>query len=188
MENSLSLQKFVTLYIGDRRFYLPLAPLNIYYNNNGFEIQFDNWDSYVIVDGIRCYYHLQYSADKDIIHTHLRDFEFDDLPWRDDHDFSFPLTAKSFPFSKTDARVVVPKRNYAEVTSAFLAEKRNLDEMLIEFLEKHPEVFDQVDITIWEKLSKQLSLLKENQAPDPYVLERYLTKPVADLFKAEMLS
>ena len=176
-------EKFVTIYFGNRRFYLPFKPSNIYFKENKMEIFLDDMDSYVIVDGIHCHYYLSYEADNDIIHTRLKDFELDGLQCPEVYPLSFAVSAKSFPVSKSDARAVVPKRDYSEITSAFLSEQRDLDERIIKFLEKHPEVFDQVDITIWEKLSKHN--LPEMDAD---MLEEYLTKPVADLFREETLS
>lgn len=183
MENSLLLEKFVTIFYGNRRFYLPRVPANIYFHSDHLEIYLENMESYVIVDGIRCYYYVNYEVEKDMIHTHLKDFELDGLPVKDVYPLSFPVTAEEFPFSKRDARIVVPRRDYSEVTKAFLAENRNINERLVKFLEKHPDVFDKVDISMWEKLNKH-----DISDMDADILDDYLSKPVANLFRKEMLS
>jgi hypothetical protein len=56
-----------------------------------------------------------------------------------------------------------------------------LDKRVVKFIDNHPELFDEVDISIWEKLSKH-----DISNMDADILDDYLTKPVADAFREEM--
>lgn len=180
MENSLFIGKFITVEFGKRKFYLPKASCNIYIHNNRLEVFLGAEDCYAIVDGIRCYYNLNYEVDSDTLHTHLLDYEIDGNTYKTLHAFSFPVSALTFPFSRREPKEVKPRRDYSEVTAAYLSEHNDLDKRVVRFIENHPELFDQLDISIWEKLSK---LDLSNMDAD--ILDDYLTKHVADAFREE---
>lgn len=181
MDKSLLIGKFITVEFGKRKFYLPKVSCNIYIHNNRLEIFLDDNDSYAIVDGIRCYYHLDYEVDSDTLHTFLLNYEIDGVANNDRYPFSFPVSALAFPISKRESKEVKPIRDYSEVTAAYLSEHNDLDKRVVKFIDNHPELFDQVDISIWEKLSKH-----DISNMDADILDDYLTKPVADAFREEM--
>lgn len=162
---------------------MPSAPSNIYFKDNTLNIFLGDMNSYVIVDGIRCYYNLIYELETDTVHTHIKDYKIDGLVYSDAFPVSFPVTAMSFPVSRRDLREVVPQRDYTEVTSAYLSDRTELDERIIKFLKNNPDMFEQVDISIWEKLSNAIALSDF----DEDLLEDYLPKHVEVLFRDEVL-
>lgn len=154
----LMLEKYVKIMFGKRAFYLPRIPANIYFeNNNTISIDMADMDEYVLVDGIRCYYCVIYHADKDTVNTWLKDYTFDGVVCTQHKYFPFSLSDKEFPFSERDPRLVVPKRDYSELTSVFLEEHKELNERVVKFLEKHPETFEQKSIKEWLFLSRQIT-------------------------------
>ncbi len=154
---NLLLGKFVRIKFGDRVFYLPHIPANLYYKDNTLSIDMADMDEYVIVDGIRCYYCMIYHADNDTVDTWLKDFTIDGVICTQQAYCSFPLTEQEFPFGNRDSRMVVPKRDYAELTMAFLDEHKDLNGKVVKFLEKHPDCFEQMEQSEWLSLSKDFS-------------------------------
>ena len=183
-DSDLLLEKYVRIEFDDHVFYVPRVPSNIYFKANSLSIDMADMDTYAIVDGIRCYYCLIYDANNGILQTWLKDWKLDGAMCPTSHEFSFPIGAKEFPFSQRDTRLVVPKRDYTEVTMAFLEQHKELDDRISEFLKKHPELFEQVERKChWQNLN---DLLK-SEGFDADILEDYLPEPVAKLFKEEML-
>lgn len=153
----LLLEKYVKIMFGKRAFYLPRIPANIYVDNNTISIDMDDMEEYVIVDGIRCYYCIEYHADNDTINTWLKDYTIGGLVCTQQTYFLFQLSDKEFPFNKRDPRLVVPKRDYSELTSEFLHEHKELNEKVVKFLEQHPESFEQADISEWLAMSDNIT-------------------------------
>lgn len=157
-ETTLLLKKYIRIEFGSRVFYLPRIPANIHVENNTLSIDMADMDEeYVIVDGIRCYDCVIYYANKDTVNTWLKDYTIDGMVCTQKTYFPFSLSDKEFPCSNRDPRVVVPKRDYSELTSVFLEEHKELNERVVKFLEQHPETFDQASIEEWLSLSKQIA-------------------------------
>lgn len=184
-DSDLLLGKYVRIEFDEHVFYVPLVPSNIYFEGNSLSIDMADMDTYTIVDGIRCYYCLIYDANNGILQAWLKDWKLDGVMCPTSHEFSFPIDAKEFPFGQRDTRLVVPKRDYTEVTSAFLEQHEELDERISEFLKKHPELFEQVERKChWQNLN---DLLKSGDF-DADILEDYLPRPVERLFMEEVLN
>ena len=172
--------KYISIEFANHVFYLPRIPANINIKNNTLSIDMANMEEYVLVDGVRCYYCLEYNSDNGIIDTWLKDFTIDGLLNNQEYYFSFILTDKEFPFRKGESRVVVPKRDYSELTSVFLDEYKDLDERIVKFLENHPEMFEKAPIYDW--LDLNISISKEYFDTDlipesiPDLFLKYLTK------------
>ncbi len=154
---TLLFKKYIRIEFGSRVFYLPRIPANIYVENNTLSIDMADMDEYVIVDGIRCYYCVIYYADKDTVNTWLKDYTIEGMVGTQQTYFPFSLSDKEFPCSNRDPRVVVPKRDYSELTSVFLEEHKELNERVVKFLEQHPETFEQASIKEWLSLSKKIA-------------------------------
>lgn len=149
--------KYISIKFSNRVFYLPRIPANIYIENNTLTIDMADMDEYVLVDGLRCFYCVVYNADNGIIGTWIKDYTIDGLMAPQPHYYSFRLTDKEFPFSKRDSRVVVPKRDYSELTTVFLNEHKDLDARVVKFLKKHPELLEKALIREWLILSDTIS-------------------------------
>ena len=149
-KTDLLLKKFIRFEFGNRMFYLPCVPANISIKDTSLEIDFADENKYAIVDGISCYYYLCYDAVSDSVCTRLKDYTINGLVGTQLLSASFPLSAKEFVYSKRDSISVVPKRDYSEVTDAFLVQHKNLDKRIVSFLTNHPELFDHAD---WIKMN-----------------------------------
>lgn len=184
MDKSSLIGKFITVEFGKRKFYLPKAPCNIYIHNNRLKVFLGDNDYYAIVDGIRCGYDLTYEADSDTLHTHLLNYEIDGVAYNTRYPFSFPVSATTFTFDKREPKEVKIQRDYAEVVTAYLSERPDLDERVVKFLENHPESFDQVEsIECWQKLSKGLPFVEEDG--DTFAIFDLLPKHIAEAFIGE---
>lgn len=156
-KNILLFKKYVKITFASRIFYLPRIPADICFENNSLTIDMADMDKYVLVDGIRCYYCMTYNSDNDMVNTWLKDYSFEGMVSTQHNYFSFSLSDKEFPFSKRDPRLVVPKREYSELISAFLDEHKDLNERVVKFLKQHPETFEKVYIKDWVELSNQIA-------------------------------
>lgn len=177
MENEktvLLLEKYVRIQFGSRTFYLPCIPANIYFEKNTLSIDMADLDEYVLVDGIRCYHCMTYNSDNDTVDTYLRDYTYDGKLCTQQSGFTFSLSDREFPFSRRDPRLVVPKRDYSELTSVFLDEHKELNERVVKLLEQHPEIFEQASIWDWIDWSDQIA----NGYFDPVLLP----KSISELF------
>ena len=185
-DSDLLLEKYVRIEFDDHVFYVPRVPSNIYFKANNLSIDMADMDTYAIVDGIRCYFCLFYDANNGVLQTWLKDWKLEGVMCPTSHEFSFPIDAKEFPFGQRDTRLVVPKRDYTEVTMAFLEQHEELDERISEFLKKHPEMFEQGDRKgAWLYLNK---CLKFEDFDADTIDEDILPELVAKLFKEECLN
>lgn len=162
----LLLKKYVRVEFGSHVFYLPCIPANVSFSCNTLSIDMADMQEYVLVDGIRCYYCMIYNAESEMVQTQLKDFTIDGLICPEFHAFSFRLTDKEFSLSKRDMRMVVPKRDYMELVSAFINDHKDLNESVVKFLEEHPETFDKAPIYEWMDLSNQISMYKDYNSID----------------------
>lgn len=182
MEKML-LEKFITIKFGKRVFYMPnIVAANISFEGNKINIDMADMDSYIIANGIRCYYCIIYDAETDTVDTWLKDFKLDGIECPQATHFSFSLSDDEFPVGKRDQRMVKPMRNY-EATDSFIAENADLDKKIVDFLKNHPDTFEIVELVKWNRLSKQLS----GQDFDNSVVFDYLPEPIAEMFCKEEL-
>ena len=184
MDKSLLIGKFITVEFGKRKFYLPKVSCNIFISNDRLKVFLGDNDYYAIVDGIRCGYDLTYEADSDTLHTHLLNYEIDGVAYNKRSPFSFPLSATTFTFDKKELGEVKIQRDYAEVVTAYLSERPDLDKRVVKFLENHPESFDQVEsIDCWRELSVDLPFIEEDG--DNFAIFDLLPKHIAEAFIGE---
>lgn len=183
---SRTLSGFVRIAYAGHVFYMQKKPANVFINDSGLEILMEDMNSYIIVDGVRCYYHLQLEVGNQLIHTFLKDFTIDGTICQESFPFSFPINAKEFPFSnrRGDTRVVVPKRDYSELVSAFIAQYTELDIRITDFLRNYPETFELASMDGWIELSDCIDMEEFDQKSLERILE---DKAVVDLFSKEVL-
>lgn len=182
MEKML-LEKFITIKFGKRVFYMPnVVAANISFEGSKIYIDMANMDSYIIANGIRCYYCMMYDAETDTVDAWLKDFKLDGIECSQATHFSFSLSDEEFPVGKRDQRMVTPMRNY-EATDSFIAENADLDKEIVAFLKNHPDMFESVELIKWNRLSKQLN----GQYFDNSVVFDYLPEMVAEMFCKEEL-
>ena len=160
-KESIFLAKYVSINFANRMFYMPRVPAMIYIEGNKLTIDMADMDSYVIVDGLHCHYCLIYNSENDTVDTWLKDYSLDGTEVPFAQHFSFKLTENEFPFGVRDRRMVVPKRDYSEIVSAFIADTPNLDARLAKFLTAHPQVYDQVTFTDWVSLNNDIAAAEE---------------------------
>ncbi len=156
-KHTLMLEKYIKIMFGKRAFYLPRIPANVYCKDaNTIYIDMADMDEYVIVDGIRCYYCVTYHADKDTVDTHLKDYTIDGMVCERTCPFSFSLTDREFSYGTRQTWIVVPRRDYSELTSVFLEEHKELNARVVKFLKQHPETFEQISVKEWLFLSGEI--------------------------------
>ncbi len=143
MEKRICLEKFSWIKFEDREFYIPLVSCEIEIYGKILIVTLWREEDYVIANGLKCYRRMQYNADTDTILTTLKEAIMDGYPISPNGFLlSFPYNALEFPYSEKDPRIVIPKRDYSELTNAFLAENPYLDDSIRHFLLEHPEAFN----------------------------------------------
>ena len=96
---SRTLPTYVRIAYAGHVFFMQKKPANIFIDDTSLEILMEDMNSYIIVDGLRCYYHLHFVVGNQMIHTFLKDFTIDGLICPESFALSFPIDAKEFPYS-----------------------------------------------------------------------------------------
>ncbi len=142
-DSNQCLEKFSCINFEGREFYIPVMSCDIYVKAPLLQIFLWDHDKYVIANGLKCYYSLIYNAQDDTIQTTLKDATIDGNPIAKEGFFpSITYEAKEYLWSEKHPMSVVPKRDYTELTNAFLDESPDLDDSLRHFLLEHPELYN----------------------------------------------
>ena len=161
------LNKFSWIYFKNREFYVPLVSCEIEITEKILKIGLLGEKDYVIANGLKCYRYMNYFADTDTIQTTLKEAIMDGYPISPNGFLlSFPYDALEFPYSEQDPRIVVPKRDYSELTNAFLAENPYMDDSIRHFLLEHPEAFNVYDPRMKRNMNKGGWLHLDNNIKD----------------------
>ena len=191
-------KKYTVLDFKGRVFYIPQGPVAVDIRTCDnqrlsmwpaimpeLKIILGNEDDYVIANGLKCFHHVYYNGQSDMLETVLKDVMLDGLPFQCPFDYTFHFDDIEFPLNDKDPRIVVPKRHYSEVVNTFLAENPDLHEAIRHFLEKYPERFNastpdrydkkNMDACDWQTINTGIiNTLKESGELKTRLIEEYM--------------
>lgn len=162
--------KFNYLRFEKRVFYVPNTRYQMNIEGHLLRIDLGDNNKYVMANGLKCYQFLWYNAQGDTITTNFEAETVDGIPTNDRFCLTLPYDAKEIPWSERHPMIVVPKRDYSELTNAFLDESLDLDDFLRQFLLEHPELFNaywpymerDMDKIDWCKIDGNIKYAREN--------------------------
>ena len=177
--NLNNIGNFNYLKFENRVFYVPNTRCEIFSEGHILRIYLGDDSKYIIAHGLKCHQFLFYDAQNDTIYTCFEAATIDGTPTNECLQCIFPYDAKEIPWSEHNPMIVVPKRDYTELTNLFLAEEPTLDDSLKQFLLEHPDFFnaywprEERDMRKkdWKEIDERLKLMREDPEYKPWLLQ-----------------